>query len=137
MRMASKSSIATTARLSLAFAAVIGALLGGCSKKSGGGSAQADADQKSGKDVAMAETALKAVQKDLAAKEYEKATASMMQMADMVPMLSEQDAVKYRNQMRNLQMSLGEAAANGDAKAESAIMMLRMTSRENQMPRRR
>jgi hypothetical protein len=55
----------------------------------------------------------------------------------MAPAMSEKDALRMQGQMRTLQTTLSQAAAAGDPKAQSAIAMLRMMSRENQMPMRR
>lgn len=71
------------------------------------------------------------VQKDIEAKKFEQAAASMAQMQAMAQMLSEQDAARYQNSMRKLQTSAAEAAARGDESAQKAIMMMRMMSPEN------
>ena len=71
------------------------------------------------------------VQKDIEAKKFEDAAASMVQMQQMSAMLSEQDAMRYQNSMRSLQSTAAEAAARGDQNAQKAMMMLRMMSPEN------
>jgi membrane-bound lytic murein transglycosylase len=121
------------------FAFAAAALISGCSKKtveqptaSVAGSSKKEAHD----DPAIAKD-LQAVQQDLSAKEFERATAAMMRMQDMAPAMSEKDALRMQGQMRNLQTTLSQAAASGDPKAQNAIAMLRMMSRENQMPMRR
>lgn len=114
-------------------------LVAGCSKKSDvePAATAADAPKSAVKEDPMMAQNLQAVQKDLSAKEFERAAASMMQMQQMVPVLSEKDAARYNAQMRNLQGTVAAAAANGDPKAQNAATMLRLMSRENQMPMRR
>jgi hypothetical protein len=108
--------------------AALAAVLSGCSKK------EAVEEFKNPNAVPSAAVApvIESVQKDLEAKNFEKATASMLQMQPMGPMLSEKDSLRYQGQMRNLQQSVMEAAARGDANAQKAMMMLKMMSPENQ-----
>lgn len=110
----------------------------GCAKKEADApTAAADpATPKRKEDPAVAQD-LQAVQKDLSAREYERAAASIMRMQDMAPMMSEKDSQRLAAQMRNVQGAVAQAAAAGDPKAQNAIAMLRMMSRENQMPTRR
>jgi glucan phosphorylase len=111
----------------------------GCSKKESAGpeATAADAARPAGKDDAALAQNFDAIQKDVTSREFERAAASMLQMQQMAPMLSEKDAARYQAQMRNVQGSIAQAAANGDAKAQNAAAMLRMMSPENQMPMRR
>jgi len=103
------------------------ATLVGCSKK------QAAGEFKNPNAVPTAQVApvIDKVQKDIQAKKFDDAAASMVQMQQMAAMLSEQDALRYQNSMRSLQTSAAEAAARGDQNAQKAIMMLRMMSPEN------
>lgn len=110
-----------------------------CSKKSAETpeAAGVESGNKTAKSDPAVNKELQQVQQDLSAKKFEEATASMMRMQDMAGMMSEKDSERMHGQMRNLQTSLAQAAAAGDPNAQKAIMMLRMSSRENQMPMRR
>ena len=63
-------------------------------------------------------------------KSYEEAAAMMVQAQALSSkgIMSDGQAAQVRNQMRNLQQTLAEAAARGDQKAIQAIQLLRATS---------
>ena len=63
-------------------------------------------------------------------KSYEEAAAMMVQAQTLASkgIMSDGQAAQVRNQMRDLQKNLAEAAARGDQKAIQAIQLLRATS---------
>ena len=73
-------------------------------------------------------TSLADAQAAMQARDYEKAAAALLSVQNQRQPLTPEQGLAVRNQMIQLQQSLGSAVARGDPKAKAAAALLRQSS---------